>query len=100
MKKTLQKVGILVLIFIIAVVVYFISARNVMEKETTVYTSMDEPTLPVIYTELSGIQINGLHGYMRDMGNQAARDSIYVLLNMAQPLRGLAMKSEICLWIV
>jgi len=79
MKKTLQKAGILFLIFIIAVVVYFISARNVMEKETTVYTSMDEPTLPVIYTELSGIQINGLHGYMRDMGNQAARDSISVL---------------------
>lgn len=79
MKKTLQKAGILFLIFIIAMVVYFLNARNVMEKETTIYTSMEEPTLPVIYTELSGMQINCLHGYMQDMGNQAARDSISVL---------------------
>lgn len=79
MKKTLQKAGILFLIFIIAIIVYFISARNIMEKETTVYTSMDEATLPVIYTELGGIQMNGLHGYMQEMGNQAARDTISVL---------------------
>lgn len=79
MKKTLQKAGILFLIFIAAIVVYFLSARNAMEKETTVYTSMEEPTLPVIHTELSGMQINGLHGYMQDMGNQAVRGSISVL---------------------
>ena len=48
MKRTLQKVGILFLIFITAIIVYFVSARNTMEKEYTVYTSMDEPELPVI----------------------------------------------------
>lgn len=79
MKKTVQKAGILFLIFIIAIVVYFLGARSAMEKQTTVYTSMDEPTLPIVYTELNGIKINSLHGYMQDMGNQAARDSISVL---------------------
>ena len=50
MKKILQKAGILFLIFIGALVVYFISARNTMEKESAVYTSMEEPSLPVVYT--------------------------------------------------
>ena len=79
MKKILQKAGILFLIFIGALVVYFISARNTMEKESAVYTSMEEPSLPVVYTQLGGQEINCLHGYMQDMGNQAARESISVL---------------------
>ena len=79
MKRTLQKAGILFLIFIAALVIYFVSARNTMEKENTVYTSMEEPSLPVVYTKLNGKEINCLHGYMQDMGNQAARDSISVL---------------------
>lgn len=79
MKKILQKAGILFLIFIAAIVVYFVSARNSMEKEHTVYTSMDEPTLPVVYTQLNGKEVNCMHGYTQDMGNQAARESISVL---------------------
>lgn len=79
MKRTLQKAGILFLIFIAAIVVYFISAKNTMEKEHTVYTSMDEPELPVVYTQLDGKEINCMHGYVQDMGNQAAREIISVL---------------------
>ena len=40
---------------------------------------MEEPSLPVVYTQLGGQEINCLHGYMQDMGNQAARESISVL---------------------
>lgn len=79
MKKVLQKAGILFLIFLTGLVIYFFSARNTMEKELTVYTSMDEPVLPVVYTELYGKSINCLHGYLQDMGNQAAREAISVL---------------------
>lgn len=79
MKKILQKAGILFLIFTAALIVYFLSARNAMEKESTVYTSMEEPSLPVVYTNLGGVEANCLYGYMQDMGNQAARDSISVL---------------------
>ena len=63
MKRTLQKAGILFLIFIAALVIYFISARNAMEKENTVYTSMEEPSFPVVYMKLNGKEINCLHGY-------------------------------------
>lgn len=79
MKKVLQRAGILFLIFIGALVVYFLSARNTMEKELTVYTAMEEPSLPVVYTRMGDMEINCLRGYMQDMGNQAARDSISVL---------------------
>ena len=79
MKKTLQKIGILFAIFIAAVAIYFIAAQNTMEKEATVYSAMDEPTLPVVYPQVAGKEINGLHGYLQDMGNQAARGSITVL---------------------
>lgn len=79
MKKMIQKAGILSLIFIAAVVVYFINARNTMEKEATIYSSMEEPSLPVIYTVYNGKKINCMRGYIQDMGNQAARDSISVL---------------------
>lgn len=79
MKKTLQKIGILFTIFIAAIAIYFIAAQNTMEKEATVYTAMDEPTLPVVYPQVAGKEVNCLHGYLQDMGNQAARESITVL---------------------
>lgn len=79
MKKTLQKIGILFAIFIAAIAIYFIAAQNTMEKEATVYSAMDEPTLPVVYPQVAGKEINSLHGYLQDMGNQAARESITVL---------------------
>ena len=50
-----------------------------MERETTIYSSMDEPALPLVYTESGGKEINCLKGYLQDMGNAAARDSISVL---------------------
>lgn len=79
MKRTLKKIGILTVVFLIAAVIYFIAAQNTMEKENTVYTAMNEPTLPVIYPEVNGKEINAMHGYLQDMENQAARESITVL---------------------
>ncbi len=79
MKKTLQKIGILFAIFIAAIAIYFVAAQNTMEKEATVYSAMEEPTLPVVYPQSAGKEINALHGYLQDMGNQAARESITVL---------------------
>ena len=79
MKRTLKKIGSLTVVFLIAAVIYFIAAQNTMEKENTVYTAMNEPTLPVIYPEVNGKEINAMHGYLQDMENQAARESITVL---------------------
>lgn len=79
MKKMIQRAGILFLIFLAATVMYFLSSRKTMEKEYTVYSSMDEATLPVVYTDFQGQAINCLRGYKQDMGNQTARESLIVL---------------------
>ena len=50
-----------------------------MERETTIYSSMEEASLPLVYTESRGKEINCLRGYLEDMGNTAARESISVL---------------------
>ena len=84
MKKIVRNGAILFFIFVTAVVIYFISARNTMERETTIYSSMDEPSLPLVYTESGGKEINCLRGYLQDMGNAAARDSISVLRRTAR----------------
>ena len=88
MKKIVRNGAILFFIFAAAVVIYFISARNAMERETTIYSSMEEASLPLVYTESRGKEINCLRGYLEDMGNTAARESISVLPeDRALPIR-------------
>ena len=79
MKKKIRNGAILFFIFAAAIVIYFFGARNTMERETAVYTSIEEPTLPLIYTQSGSREINCLRGYLKDMGNTAARDCISVL---------------------
>lgn len=79
MKKVIQRAGILFVVFLAALVVYFIGAHRTSEQEGAVYSSMDESRLPVVYTEFEGKEINGLHGYVQDMGNRAAGEAISVL---------------------
>lgn len=78
-KKTLRKLGILLAVFIGAVIFCFLAAQKTMKKEDTVYSAMGAPTLPVVYARLGDKNINCMHGYVQDMGNKAARDSLTVL---------------------
>ena len=64
MKKIIQRAGILFVVFLAALVIYFIGAHRTSEQEGAVYSSMDESRLPVVYTEFEGKEINGLHGYV------------------------------------
>lgn len=79
MKKILKRAGILLAVFLVALIVYFISAYRTSEQGDAVYSSMDEPRLPVVYTEFEGKEINCLHGYAHDMGNRAAGEVISIL---------------------
>ena len=51
------------MVFAASVAVYFFAARKNMQKEEAVYSSMDAPEFPVVYTEFDGKEINALHGY-------------------------------------
>ena len=65
-----------VLSFIAAVSIYFVGSFRNTEREYAVYSRLEEPTLPVIYADVDGSYVNVMHGYMQDMGNRAASDSI------------------------
>ena len=43
------------------------------------YEEMDTPTLPVVYTEYEGRQVNPLFGYIGEMDTNYIRDCMYVL---------------------
>lgn len=79
MKKIIRNAGILFLIFIVAMAVYFVSARKNMPKEDAIYLSMEEADFPVLYAGYQGKKINALHGYVQDMAYQASEDSILIL---------------------
>lgn len=65
-----------ILVFITALIYYFASTFIVTERNYTVYSSMEEPSLPVIYAEADGRKINMMHGYLQEMGSTASADCI------------------------
>ena len=80
MKNNLIKGLVLILVFVIALIGYFAWSFINTEKEFTVYTALEEPSLPVLYVETEGgREINAMHGYLQDMGSEAAADCITVL---------------------
>ena len=81
-----------VIVFAAAFIYYFASTFIVTEREYAVYTSMEEPTLPVIYAEVNDRDINLMHGYVQDMGNAAASDCITPLPEN----RRLSLKIKLC----
>ncbi len=62
--------------FIAAVSIYFAGSLRDTEREYAVYSTLEEPSLPVVYADINGTYANAMHGYMQEMGNEAAADSI------------------------
>lgn len=80
MKHLLKKIGILSAVFVVAIAVYFVWNHKISEKNhTMVYTSMDEASLPVVYTDMYGRSLNFLHGYTQDMKEAVTREALTVL---------------------
>lgn len=81
MKNILKKISVLLGIFIIAVVTYFIWAQknNESKHSEIIYTSMEEASLPVVYVSMFGKNMNPLHGYLQDMKQMTARESLTIL---------------------
>ena len=79
MNRTIKRIAILTGIFLAAAGIYFFTSFHTMEPSEMVYTVMEDPTLPVLYTELFENQKNRLVGYTQPMGVQVARDTLTVL---------------------
>lgn len=79
MKKTLKKAMILVVIFVAAVILYFVFNRGNRSQDSNVYAAMEGATLPVAYVSMYGRDMNLMHGYRQDMGQAIVRDSLTIL---------------------
>ena len=66
-------------IFIAALLIYFFISYSSMEHSNEVYSSMDEPALPVMYVKENEYMLNPMHAYIQEMGNNTERDMITVL---------------------
>lgn len=79
MNKGIKRAAVLLLIFVAAVLLFFILNRNSVRNDNTMYMTMEKPSLPIIYTQMYGREMNAMYGYRQEMGNAAARDSLTVL---------------------
>lgn len=79
MSRIVKRIVILAGVFVAALGVYFITARKDMNKSEAVYTVMEEPSLPVVYTEMFEGEENRLAAYRQEMSQAVSRDSLTVL---------------------
>lgn len=79
MKRVLQRLGILFVIFIAAGAGYFYWMQNRTSRGDTLYTSMEESSLPVVYVDMLGREMNCLHGYVQEMADAGLRGSLTIL---------------------
>lgn len=79
MNKTIKKITILAVVFLAAIGIYIVISLRNMNQSQTVYTAMNPPTLPVVYTDLFGIERNRLTPYRQEMDPDTAREALTVL---------------------
>lgn len=79
MKIIKNKFFILSLVFLIALSAYFLSSIRSNKKEATAYTSIEEPTLPVVWVDMADRRMNCMRGYITDPGVNALYDTLTVL---------------------
>ena len=76
MKAVLKRIFILLGVFL-GSVVFFMFVFN--RQETTKSQKMAEPTLPVLYMQESGTDINQMCGYKQEMSESTVRDCLTLL---------------------
>ena len=80
MNRMIKKIAVLSAVFVAATAVYFVWNQKATEKkDVMVYTSMDEASLPVVYTDMYGRKMNLLHGYTQDMKQTVSREALTLL---------------------
>ncbi len=79
MVKSVKKAAVLAGIFLAALGVYLVISWSHSEEAETVYTSMEAPSLPVVFAKMYGTEGNRLVGYRSEMNPSVARDSLVIL---------------------
>ncbi|WP_276980565.1 hypothetical protein [Johnsonella ignava] len=71
-----NKFVILGIVFIVALVSYFIMLVQKGTKGGPVYTSIEEPSLPVVWVEMAQRHMNCMRGFLNDPGPDVAYDTL------------------------
>jgi hypothetical protein len=80
MKSLKNRVIFFVLLFIAAFAVYFvISQRTGRKKESTVYTTVSEPSIPVVWADTCGKKMDCMRGYVTETTADIAADTLIIL---------------------
>ncbi len=79
MIKFIRRTAILLGIFLAAVAVYLITAWTHTERAETVYTSMGDPSLPVVFADMYGTERNRLPGFRQEMNASVSREALTIL---------------------
>lgn len=79
MSRIIKRVGILFGIFAAALLIYFVGTRNRQGEGDAVYVAMGDASLPVVRVEMYGRKMNRMAGYVREMDNSVAGDSLTIL---------------------
>lgn len=79
MSKTIRKTGILILVFVAAVVVYFFWPLRQTKEEDLTYVAVQDASLPVVYPQMWGKEMAPLFGHREELAATADRDSLLVL---------------------
>ncbi|MDO5408190.1 MAG: hypothetical protein Q4F28_12805 [Eubacteriales bacterium] len=79
MNRIIRKFGILFAIFVAALLLYFFGNRRLMHQDETVYTAMEDASLPIVTVDMDGREMNRMPGYLQDMGNSASADCLTIL---------------------
>lgn len=79
MSKIVKRIVILAGVFFIAMGIYLITAQRTMDRSEIVYTVMEDPSLPVVYTRMFEGEENRLAAYRQEMSQAVSREAITVL---------------------
>lgn len=79
MNRIIKRAFILFSIFAAALLAYFFISGREEGKEQVVYVDMGEASLPVVSVDMSERKINPMAGYLQEMDNRAAGNSLTVL---------------------
>lgn len=79
MGRIIKKIGILFGIFAAVLVLYIVMNRERLLAGDPVYEAAEDTRFPVVYAEMYGRWMNPMQGYVQDMGNTTARDSLTIL---------------------
>lgn len=73
MRKFLTKIVVLSAVFTVSLLCF---ARLFEQEETKSAAAMKKPTLPVLYMQTAGVQMNPMYGYRQELALAALRDHL------------------------